>query len=138
MRPDWWPALVASTKQHEGLRLKPYRDSVGVLTIGYGRNLEDVGITREEAERMLERDLAGAYQAVAAWEWFADLSPARQQVLVEMAYNLGLRRLMGFGQMLAACKSGRYQDAADEMLQSRWAGQVGARARTLAETMRRG
>lgn len=138
MIPHWWPALVQSVQRHEGCRLKPYRDSLGVLTIGWGRNLEAVGVTQDEADRMLERDLTLAYHAVSAWEWFGQLSPARQRVLVEMAFNLGLPRLTGFGRMLAALKAGRYQEAADEMLASRWAEQVKGRARTLAETMRRG
>lgn len=138
MIPHWWPELVASAKRHEGLRLKPYRDTVGVLTIGYGRNLDANGITPEEAERMLDRDLTVAYHAVSAWEWFPQLSPARQMVLTEMAFNLGARRLMGFGRMLAACREGRYTEAADHMLASKWAEQVKGRARTLAEAMRRG
>lgn len=138
MIPHWWPALVASVQQHKGCRLTPYRDSLGVLTIGWGRNLETVGISQAEADRMLDVDLTRAYHAVSAWAWFAQLSPARQQVLAEMAYNLGVRRLMGFGRMLEACKAGRYQEAADEMIQSRWAEQVKGRARTLAEAMRRG
>lgn len=138
MRPDWWPDLVARVKQHEGCVLRPYRDAVGVLTIGYGRNLDDVGISQAEAELLLTHDLTRAWAAVQAWDWTAALSPARQQVLIEMAYNLGPRRLMGFGRMLAAVKAGDYATAADEMLNSRWRGQVGQRAVTLAKAMRQG
>lgn len=138
MFPDWWADLTERVKRHEGCRLTPYRDSVGVLTIGWGRNLDDVGISQQEADLMLAHDLNRAYAVIQGWTWTADLSPARQQVLVEMCFNLGARRLQGFGRMLAACKAGQFAEAADEMLNSRWRSQVGQRAITLAEAMRRG
>lgn len=138
MIPHWWPQLVASAKRHEGLRLKPYRDTVGVLTIGYGRNLDANGITPEEAERMLDRDLTVAYHAVSAWDWFGQLSPARQMVLTEMCFNLGITKLLKFRRTLTAIEAGDYAAAADHMLASKWAAQVKGRARTLAEAMRRG
>lgn len=138
MIPYWWPTLVASVQRHEGCRLKPYRDSLGVLTIGWGRNLDANGITQDEADRMLDRDLTVAYHAVSAWAWFAQLSPGRQMVLVEMCFNLGLPKLLKFRRTLAACEAGRYDEAADAMLASKWAEQVKGRARTLAEVMRRG
>lgn len=139
MRPDWWPALVASVKQHEGRHLRLYTDTEGKLSIGYGRNLSDNGITQVEAELMLAHDLDVAYrEALAAWPWLAKQTEARQAVVVEMAYNLGVPKLRGFGRFLEALRMGRYGEAAQEMLDSRWHQQTKGRARTLAERMRRG
>lgn len=138
-RPDYWPIAEASVKVHEGLRLLPYRDTVGTLTIGYGRNLEDRGITAAEAEFLLTTDLviAGA-EAFGAWPWLRTQTAMRQAVIVEMTYNLGVPRLKGFARMLSALAMGRYHEAAQEMLDSTWRTQVGQRAVTLAERMRRG
>lgn len=123
----------------EGLRLKPYTDTAGKLTIGYGRNLADVGISTLEAEVLLDHDLADAEIACRkTFDWFALLNDARQCVVVEMVFNLGLQRFQGFGQTIAAIKQGDYPQASRQMLASRWAAQVGARAERLAEVMRVG
>ena len=126
-------------KRHEGLRLKPYKDTVGKLTIGYGRNLEDVGITLEEAELMLEHDLDRALKdAREVIAGFDELDEVRQAVLVDMAFNLGRAGLAGFRNMRAALALGDFERAADEMLDSLWARQVGRRAQELADMMRSG
>jgi lysozyme len=123
----------------EGLRLTPYRDTANKLTVGYGRNLEDVGITREEAEMLLEHDLSTAIrQCERSFGWFSRLDGVRQRVVAEMCFNLGLPRLSGFGRMLAAVTVGHYEAAADEMLQSQWSKQVKGRAHRLAQMMRTG
>jgi len=125
--------------QHEGLRLKPYRDSVGIWTIGYGRNLQDVGIRQDEARLMLENDLTVAMNdARFLFDDFAALTPNRQRVLVDMAFNLGRTRLAGFKAMWAALERGDYHAAAAEMKDSRWARQVGNRADRLARMMKEG
>jgi lysozyme len=132
-------ALRESLKQHEGLRLRAYTDSTGHLTIGYGRNLSERGISLEEADAMLDRDIAEHERAVwARFPWVAALDGARQRVIVEMAFNLGLDGLAGFRTTLDAIRAGAFEDAAARMLQSRWADQVGQRARTLARLMREG
>lgn len=128
--------LVAQLIRHEGLRLKPYRDSVGKLTIGVGRNLSDVGITREEALFLLDNSLDIAIRGCATFPWFAGLSPVRQRVIVDMFFNLGAARFRLFGRMIHALAIGHFDVAADEMLGSRWAAQVGDRARDLAQMMR--
>lgn len=139
MRPDYWPSLVASVQQHEGLRLRPYTDTVGKLTIGYGRNLTDRGITREEADVLLGTDLdVAAREVFTAWPWLRTQTATRQAVIVEMAVNMGMPRLAGFGRMREALMHGRYAEAAQEMRDSQWATQVHERAVTLAERMRRG
>jgi lysozyme len=124
---------------HEGVRLKPYRCTAGRLTIGIGRNLDDVGISQDEALLLLRNDIARALSAVRAeLPWFDRLDNIRQRVLVDMCFNLGIDGLLAFKQTLAAVASGDYDRAATEMLSSRWAAQVGERARRLARMMRTG
>lgn len=123
----------------EGCKLKPYRDTVGKLTIGYGRNLDDVGISALEAEVLLDHDLATAEQECRkAFPWFADLNDVRQRVLVNMAFNLGLPKLQGFTKTLACIADRDYERAAANMLASKWAAQVKSRAVRLARMMRDG
>lgn len=124
---------------HEGLWLKPYRCPAGYLTIGVGRNLEARGISREEAMVLLESDIAEAEAAARGFfPAFDRLEEPRQAVLVDMAFNLGAVRLGGFWRFRAALERGDFEQAAREMLDSKWAKQVGPRARRLAEMMRRG
>lgn len=125
--------------RHEGLRLKPYRDTVGKLTIGVGRNIEDVGITQQEAMMLLNNDIQRCIDELnRAFPWFEHLSSERQRALIDMCFNLGITRLLGFKRMLAALEAGDYQRAAREALDSRWANQVGRRADTIANMIRRG
>lgn len=120
----------------EGLRLMPYRDSGGLLTIGVGRCLDRVGISHEEAMTLLEHDIDRAIGGlVGAFPWFADLAPMHQIALVNMTFNLGLGGVKRFRRMLAALEAGDYAGAAGQMLDSRWARQVGARAHRLAHLM---
>ena len=124
----------------EGLRLKPYRCTAGKLTIGCGRNLDDVGITQKEAVFLLDNDITNAIHGlvVAHGDWFPPLDPVRQAVLVNMVINMGLPRFNGFKKLHAAIKVKDYDGAAVEMLSSRWAEQVGDRALRLSEQMRTG
>lgn len=131
--------LVDALIADEGLRFKPYTDTRGKLTIGVGRNLTDVGITSTEAMLLLEGDLDRTRTGVRmALPWFDRLNASRQRVLLNMAFNLGVSGLLGFKQMLADCQAGDYDGAANEMLASVWASQVGQRAVRLAQQMRTG
>lgn len=131
--------LIEQIKRHEGVRLTPYRCPAGKLSIGVGRNLDDVGISLEEAEYLLSRDLDRAFLGLSkSLPYFQDLDSVRQGVLVNMAFNLGLSGLLRFQRMLSAVERGDYAGAAVEMLDSAWAGQVGGRARELARQMETG
>jgi len=122
---------------HEGLRLKPYLDTVGVMTIGVGRNLSSNGISNDEALYMLRRDLAGFEAALEnQFQFYKQLSKLRQWVLISMAFNLGMKGLLGFKNMLSFMSLGNYHGASVEMLNSKWAKQVGQRAHDLAHLMR--
>lgn len=126
--------------EHEGLRLRPYLCPAGKISIGVGRNLEDVGISEDEALYLLENDIRRAEQT-ARWCCrrhgieFSGLQENVQLALLDMAFNLGYR-LSGFRKMFAALKAGDYKEAAREMLDSKWATQVGSRAQELAEMVR--
>ena len=131
--------LAEQLKVHEGLRLKPYKDTVGKWTIGIGRNLEDKGITEQEALFMLNNDVDYFYDKIKKEiNWFWALDDVRQNVLVNMAFNLGVSGLLTFKNTLRLISFNRYEEAAEEMLNSKWANQVGYRAEELAEQMRTG
>lgn len=125
--------------RHEGLRLKPYKDTVGKLTIGVGRNLDDNGITEEEALFMLHNDISKIVQELdREFPWWRELDNVRQEVLVNMAFNLGIPKLKTFKKFLKALENRDYKTAAKEMLDSKWAKQVGRRAEELAYAMEHG
>lgn len=125
--------ITADLKRDEGLRLKPYYDSVAKLTIGYGRNLDDVGISEIEAEILLDHDIAASRADLdRALPWWRGLPAPQQRGLINMAFNLGLTRLLGFKRMLAALRADDGARAAKEALDSKWAGQVGERAQRIA------
>ena len=125
-------------QRHEGLRLKPYKDSVGVLTIGYGHNLEK-GISKHIADKILDEDIleaeASLTEILPEWKKYG---VGRQYALIDMMFNLGQTRFSGFKRLLAHIKSMNWDMAAAEMLDSKWAKQVGSRAEELAEMMRDG
>ena len=125
--------------KHEGKRLRPYKCPAGKLTIGVGRNLDDNGITEEEAMFMLDNDIKAIVSACReTFSWFAFLDNVRQAVVVSMVFNLGLAGFIGFKNTIAAIRNKEWDKAADNMLQSKWAEQVGHRALELAEMMRDG
>lgn len=131
--------LTAQLKRHEGYRSKPYLCSAGKLTIGYGRNLDDVGVSRSEAFELLRQDIARARWDVEKNIACANkLNIPRQDVLINMCFNMGIYNLLLFKKMIAALEKRDYDEAAKQMLNSRWATQVGYRAVELAEQMRTG
>ena len=128
--------LVTMLKKHEGFRGRPYQDSVGKTTIGYGHNLDDKPITMMQAERLLNDDIDDALSYCVTLEYWDDLSPIRRAVIADMMFNLGPKRFRGFVRMHNALVQGKYAKAAHEMMDSKWATQVGRRARVLSEMMR--
>jgi len=129
--------LAEDLLRDEGLRLKPYRCTAGRLTIGVGRNLDDRGISESEALLLLDNDIKDCWGRLAvAQPWVLATPEAVQEVLVNMCFNLGLAGLLAFRQTLALLQAGRHAEAAAEMLRSKWAAQVGARAERLAQRLR--
>lgn len=126
-------------RKAEGLRLKPYVCPAGKLTIGYGRNIQDKGISIGEAEYLLDNDIKNAYRELKQnLPWVEDLSENRQIVLLDMCFNLGMTGLLGFKRTLSFIEKGDYLKASQEMLKSKWAKQVGKRAVELSDLMRLG
>lgn len=131
--------LTDELVRDEGLRLRLYTCTAGKTSIGVGRNLEDRGISKTEAMLMLAHDIDDACADLdRSLPWWQTLDPVRRRVLVNMAFNLGIVKLLGFKNTLAAMKAGDYAKAADGMRQSLWARQVGARADRLAAMMETG
>jgi lysozyme len=136
--------LREQLKRDEGAKVRHgrvliYTDTVGKVTGGYGRNLTDRGLSLAEAELLLEHDIDDAIKdCVAVVPGFTGLDPARQAVVVNMCFNLGAVKLLQFTRTLKLIEHGDYGKAADAMLQSKWARQVGQRAVRLANQMRTG
>jgi lysozyme len=125
--------------RHEGMELKPYTCTAGKLTIGVGRNIEDMGITEDEAIYMLRNDVAKyAAELASAKPVVKALDDVRYYVLLNMAFNLGISRLLKFEKMWQAIEDNRFVDAALEMQDSRWCDQVKGRCKELAELMENG
>ncbi|MFC7515107.1 glycoside hydrolase family protein [Herbaspirillum sp. GCM10030257] len=127
----------------EALKLKPYHCTAGKLTIGIGRNLDDVGISADEARYLLKNDIDRVCtQLDAALPWWRTMSERRQRVLANMCFNMGIgnstRGLLSFRNTLASMQRGDYKAAAKGMRDSAWAKQVGARSERLAKMMEEG
>lgn len=131
--------LRADLIRDEGRRSHPYRCTAGKLTIGIGHNLDDAGISAAAIDLLYAEDEAACVADLdRALPWWRGLSEARQRALLNMRFNLGLSRMLGFKQMLAALQQGDYQAAAAQALDSAWAKQVGDRARRIAALIRDG
>lgn len=145
-------ALKERLKTEEGVRLIPYRDSRGFWTAGVGHNLEahcsrpelteiirKKSITQNQAEQWLEDDIHDALTSCReCFDFFEGLSDNRQSVLVDFMFNLGRAKVCAFHRMIESLQDEDYATAATEMLNSRWAEQVGVRAIKLAQMMRDG
>ena len=129
--------LMDELIRDEGLRLKVYLDSEGIETIGVGRNLQK-GITRDEAMLLLNNDIRYAIQEAMTFPWYEKLTEQRKRVIVNMIFNLGLTRFSGFKNTIRYLEMGDYEAASEEMLDSKWARQVGVRATRLSDMMRNG
>jgi len=127
---------LEALKADEGYRPHPYRCTAGKVTIGYGRNLDDKGITKDEAVYLLTKDIVDADKELyKAFPFIVELSYARQAVLINMCVNMGITRLKKFKRMWVEIEGKMFSRAALEMLDSRWSQQVGDRAKRLAAIM---
>lgn len=133
--------LKEMLRHHEGLRLKPYRCPTGHWSVGWGHNLEAHSepipeeITLEQAEKYLEQDIKTAILDCATIRGFEDLDPVRQAVLIDLCFNMGIGALLKFRRMLLSIWCKQWGLAAVELLDSKYASQVGDRAQELATMM---
>lgn len=125
---------------HEGVRTHFYRCTSGLATIGVGRCIEEgsLGLSDDEIDYLLENDIRRCKSELLAFSWFIDLDSVRQDAMVNLLFNLGMTRLLGFKNALAAMGRSDFITAADEFMDSRWAQQVGNRADEVCEMIRTG
>jgi len=131
--------LEEMVARHEGFRSRPYRCTAGKLTIGYGINLEN-GISEMEAHILLRMRLETIVVALNdRLSWFVDIGEDRQNVLADMAYQLGITGLMKFKKFLALCEQKEWTEASKEMLRSKWATEdTPGRANELSQIIKSG
>lgn len=134
--------LKKQLEQEEDRKYSAYRDHLGYLTIGVGRLIDPRKggrLSDEEIDFMLDNDVQERYDALSvALPWFLNLDPARQGALLNMAFQLGLAGLLGFVTTLDHVAHGRYEEAAEQMLRSKWARQTPERAARVSKQMRTG
>lgn len=132
VKPDWRALVASDIKEFEGWRSMPYRDQFGILTIGWGRNLNN-GISKEEGERMFENDLKTAIHICGKLvDDFAEHPASVKRGLVNMAFELGENKFGDFKDMIEALRNKDYIRAAEEVLRSDFAGEVEHRAQYIA------
>jgi len=130
-------------KADEGTRKKNgrhvlYKCTANKWTIGFGRNLEDRGLSEEEAEFLYQNDIKEVLTDCEKFPWYKGLDPVRQGVIQNMVYNLGYTKLALFKETLKFIANKEYSKAATQMLTTKWARDVPNRARRLSEIMRTG
>ena len=131
--------LKNELKRDEGVKAKPYYDTVGKISIGVGRNLDDNGISEDEIDMLLLNDIAGVmFDLQKNFTWYEGLSPNRKRAVINMAFNLGISRFKKFKRMIRAIEKGCFKRAATEALDSKWSKQVGDRALRIAKMIEKG
>jgi lysozyme len=131
--------LLKQLRLNEGVRSKPYKDTVGKISIGVGRNLTDVGLRPDEIDYLLINDIKVAEDGLDKYlPWWRQLDSIRQRVMLDMTFNMGIQGFLGFKNTIAKVKAGDYKGAKQGMLGSKWAKQVGHRAERLAYMMETG
>lgn len=139
MDKEFLDKLYKQLELHEGKKSKPYKDTVGKLTIGIGRNLDDVGLSEDEIQYLFKNDIARVMRDLDRnLPWWRTLDPVRRLVLIDMCFNLGIGGLLEFKNTLAFIQKKMWTSASQNMLKSLWAKQVGRRAIRLAKMMETG
>lgn len=152
-------SLADDLKRDEGFKANPYLDTATPpkLTFGHGRNLEAnpltgaewrhlfdsgdiaVSISPQGAEWLMLAGLTDAERQCAfTFKWWTRLDPVRRDVVVNLCFNMGMPRLLGFRNMLAALDAGDFNVAADELQDSEWFREVKKRGPLLVEQLRKG
>jgi len=126
----------------EGVRLRPYRDTLGFQTIGVGHLMSGMDrfteITYDEAMHLLDVDIEIAERRLTnIFSSWRSLDEVRQLALINLTFNLGYR-LADFKRFLHAAKSEDWEKAADQLMQSRWYKQVKLRGPRIVHAIRTG
>lgn len=120
--------LEETIKKHEGFNSFCYQDSLGWYTIGFGRCIDKIkgpGISQEEALFLLRNDIEQASKSLQNYVWYNTLDDVRKCVIIELVFNMGLRNFLGFCKTITLITKKDFKAAAIELLDSRWAKQVG-------------
>jgi lysozyme len=127
--------LLRMLKRQEGVSKFAYEDHLGYITVGVGRCLDPeigLGLSDDEINYLLRNDIERCYSELSVFSWFYDLNQTRQEALVSMLFQLGLTKFLGFKKTLKYIAEGKYEQAAKEMLDSRWAEQTPNRANEIS------
>jgi len=131
--------LIETLRRHEGVKNTLYKCTSDKWTIGVGRNLEDVGLSEAEIDYLLENDITRTEDLLDDYmSWWRDLDSIRQEAMVNFVFNVGIGTAMKFKNAMAALEAHDYDTAANEMMDSNWAKQVGNRAIEVTEMIRTG
>ena len=134
--------LIKMLKRHEGVKSHAYKCSAGKVTVGVGRNIDEdggIGLTDSEIDMLLENDIKRVEQELKdRFSWYRNLDSVRREAMIDIAFNLGITKLLGFKKALAAMESGDYYWASTEFNASRWAEQVGDRSEELCDMIETG
>jgi len=130
--------LEEQLRRDEGVRNKPYVDTVGKITIGSGRNLTDVGLSDDEITYLLQNDIRRVQGQLAGYDWYSKLDEVRQAAVANLCFNVGLGSLLHFPTMLHCLSVQDWKGAAAAALDSQWAKQVGLRANRIADQIETG
>lgn len=129
------PNALTMLKHFEGFRSLPYRDTRGVLTVGYGTSLQN-GITEPEAQLLLQSRVQTTETALFQEGWYQTLSEVRKAAILSMAYQLGIEGFRKFKATIAALSAGDFSTAAYQMMSSRWARQTPGRAQEVSDMIK--
>ena len=133
--------LIKMLKRHEGVKTHCYKDHLGLETIGVGRCVAEgsLGLSDDEVEYLLANDIARCREELTdSYFWFPALNDERQAACINLIFNLGATRLRGFVKSLDAMANEKFDLAADEFMNSKWANQVGNRAIEVTDMIRTG
>ncbi len=133
-----YKALRKEIEIDEGRRDKVHTCSMGKLTIGVGHNIEDNPLPDEVIDLLFNMDIEQTVIECERFDWYKTLSPLRQRVIVNMAFNMGVSGVLKFKKMIAAIEIGDFDEAATQMMHSKWYRQVGDRAERLCQMMETG
>jgi lysozyme len=131
---------ICTTKliEHEGIKYKPYLDTKNKITIGIGRNLTDRGMSKDEVIILFNNDLDLVISQLSNYDWYNKLDDIRKYVLIDMCFNMGIDKILGFKDMITYLEQSNYSKAADEILSSKFARDTKSRAIDLFKIMRSG
>lgn len=128
--------LIKMLKRHEGVKSHAYRCSENFITVGVGRNIDSdggLGLSEDEIDYLLANDIRRCRAELEeGFDWFGELDGIRQDALIDFNFNVGLTTFLKFKKFIAAMKKNDWPTAAKELLSSKYAKQVGARADEIA------